>query len=153
MTAWPVAELTPAARAHAIAAAVPGAALEEAVVDAPYEEVWAYLADLEGSVPEFDTMVRRLVVRRRDGNRLRLHAWGPFTPLPLPFDAWMDVGYCVMRARFRLYMVVMAVTREPDGRARVTHVEGVPLPFTRWLRPLLRRVVRADLRGIARRFG
>lgn len=150
---WPVAALSPAARARAIAAAVPSAALAEVDIDAPFDEVWDWLSDIEHSVPQFDFEVSRLRVLRREGNRLDVEARAPFLPIPFRFDAVLEPGWCFMRARFRLYLVVMTATPLDGGRrTRVTHVEGIPLPFTRWLRPVLQRIVRGDVRGIARHF-
>jgi hypothetical protein len=150
---WPTAIVDGAARARILAEAIPGAALAEAELDAPYDEVWAWLSDLEGSVPQFDTHVGRLKVTRRDGNKLTVVARGPVFPLRLTFDAVMEDGSCFMQARRRLYLVCMTVTPLDGGRrSLVTHMEGVPLPFTRWLRPYLRWVVRRDVRGIARHF-
>lgn len=153
MTAWPLAQLTPAARARAIAAGVPSAALAEVEIDAPFDEVWGWLSDLERSVPQFDVEVARLRIVRREGNRLEVVARAPFLPVPFRFDAVLEPGWCFMRARFRLYLVVMTATPLDGGRRTlITHVEGIPLPFTRWLRPILRWVVRGDVRGIARHF-
>ena len=59
---WPAASLDPIRRAHVLAAAIPSAAWTEGVLDAPYAETWAWVSDLEHSVPQFDTDVRRVQV-------------------------------------------------------------------------------------------
>jgi hypothetical protein len=149
---WPTATLDNGARARIIAAAVPSAAIEDVVVDAPYREVWEWLSDLERSVPDIDPTVGGLKVLSRDGEHWRIRASAPLVPVTLPFDARMEDGFCLMRAKWRLFLVVMAATPLDGNRTRITHVEGIPLPFTRWLRPLLRRFVRLDIKGMARHF-
>lgn len=149
---WPMATIDNGARARIIAAAVPSAAVDDVVIDAPYHEVWQWLSDLERSVPEIDPTVRGLKVLSRHGEHWRIRASAPLVPVMLPFDARMEDGFCLMRAKWRLFLVVMAATPLDENRTRITHVEGIPLPFTRWLRPLLRRFVRLDTKGMARHF-
>jgi hypothetical protein len=150
---WPVASLGPIGRARALAASIPSAAWAEGILDAPYETVWRWVADLEVSVPRFDSQVHALRVRERDpGNgadrlRIRASTFG----IPVPFVVRLEDGYCLMQARARLYLVLMAA--EPhDGRTRTRffHLEAVPLPMTRLLRPLLQRGVDADLANLTR---
>ena len=151
---WPTATLDNGARARVLAAAVPSAAVADVEIDAPFDEVWGWLSDLETAVPELDPTVGALRVVERDGQRWRIRASAPFVRgVTLPFDVRMEDGFCLMRARWRLFMVAMAADAIDDGRrTRITHVEAIPLPFTGWLRPLLARFVRADLRGMARHF-
>jgi hypothetical protein len=79
--------------------------------------------------------------------RMRATSYG----VPLPFDVFLEDGFCLMRARARLYLVVMAAAPEDGGlRTRFLHMEAVPLPGTAVLRPLLRREVRSDLANLAR---
>ena len=150
---WPVASLDPVGRARALCAGMPGSALAEAVLDAPYDVVWPWVTDLPASVPRFDTQVRRIDVTARwhedDVERLRVTASG--RGLTLGFDVWLEDGFCLMRGRRRLYVVVMAARPEGSGdRTRFVHVEAVPLPGARLLRGVLQRVVDADLENLAR---
>jgi hypothetical protein len=62
----------------------------------------------------------------------------------------MEDGLCLMRARGRLFFVGMAAVAEGPGRTRFRHVEGVPLPGGRLLRPVFRRTSRSDLGHLAR---
>lgn len=151
---WPTATLDNGARARVLAAAVPSAAVAEIEIDAPFGDVWAWLSDPETAVPEFDPTVAAVKVVERDGEQWRIRATAPYVRATLPFDVRMEAGgFCLMRARWRLFMVAMAADPLDGGRrTRITHVEAIPLPFTRWLRPLLRRFVREDLRGMARHF-
>jgi hypothetical protein len=149
---WPTASLDPLRRAKLIAAAIPGSAWVEGVLDAPYDAVWPWVTDLATSVPRFDVQVRRIDVRERwiegDTQRMRIVASGGL--IRLGFDVWMEDGFCLMRGRRRLYVVVMAARPEDGGaRTRFVHLEAVPLPGARVLSGVLRRVVRADFRRLA----
>ena len=155
MTAtWPEARLDPVRRLHVVAAGLPNAGVGEVVLDRPYDEVWSWMMDLERSVPTFDAVVRRLRVRgtTADG-RLSLTAWQRGNPLPMPFVATVEDGWCLMQARARAFVVLMAATPLDDGRTRYAHAEAVPLPGTARLRPRLQRMVDADLQGVARALG
>jgi hypothetical protein len=74
----------------------------------------------------------------------------PLLPLPLRFQVELREGWCLMRSR--AYLVAMAAV--PLGeQTRYAHLEGLPWrvgPLLRLLRPLFRRVVGGDVRGIVR---
>lgn len=160
VTAWPAAALSPVGRARALAAGLPGAALREATLDAPFADVWGFVADLERSVPRFDDTVRWLEVVERDGDRLRARAGSAWwmAGVPLGFDVELVEGWCWMVARPRLYVVGMAAEPDPDdpGRTRYAHLEGITVrpralaAATRWWS---RRHVGGDVAGIARALG
>jgi hypothetical protein len=151
---WPVARLDPIARLRVVEAVLPGVAATELVIDAPFDRVWGYVADLERSVTQFDSLVRRVRVRSRaplpgGGEAIDLQAWGTASPLAMVFDVRLEEGLCLMRARGRLFFVGMAAV--PDGaRTRFRHAEGVPLPGGRLLRRVFRRTAHGDLTRIAR---
>lgn len=148
---WPLARLDPIARLRAIEARQPGVVGQERVLDAPFDAVWAWIADLERSVPEFDASVTRLSVRSRRGPDLDVRAWTA-TPVPIPFRVRLEDGFCLMQGKARLYLVGMAAVPEGD-RTRFRHAEGVPLPgLGRLARPLVRREVASDLQGMVRHF-
>jgi hypothetical protein len=156
LTDWPLAELGPLRRAKVLSAALRGAVWVEGVLDAPYRATWSWVADLEHSIPSFDSTVSKVTIQERhalagdsdiEHVRLRATSYG----VPLPFEVRIEDGFCLMRARARLYLVVMAAEPEDGGlRTRFLHMEGVPLPGTRLLEPLLRREVRSDLANLAR---
>lgn len=148
------ADLTPMARARALAAALPGAGYAEAVYDLPYEAAWAGLTDFERSVPAADLLVSRVVVRSRrrldDGaEELRLRTWSPLGTRQ-SFTVRLEDGFCLMRGDGRLFVVVMAATPEPGGRTRYAHVEAVPRRAGALLGPFLQRTVRSDVEGFGR---
>ena len=150
---WPTATLGPVARARALAASIPSAAWAEGILDAPYDVTWRWVRDLEVSVPQFDSQVTRLqVIERRadDGaERLRIKAWS--MGIGLPFDVRLEEGYCLMQARARLYLVVMAAEPHDDARkTRFFHVEAIPLPGAALMRRAIVRGVRADIANLTR---
>ena len=51
---WPEARLDRVRQLRVLGAALPGVAVVERVLDAPFDEVWSFLSDLERSVPMFD---------------------------------------------------------------------------------------------------
>ena len=148
---WPVATLDPIRRARILAAAVPGG-FAEVVLDVPYERAWAWLTDLEHSVPAFDRRVDRLRItaRRpaRDGGAEDLSFVATKRRLSLPFTARLEAGWCVMRARGQIFVVVMAAIPDGPGRTRYAQLEGMPLPGGRWLQGHFDRDVRHDVKEI-----
>jgi hypothetical protein len=157
---WPTAALAPCARLRALAAGLPGAVVEERVIDAPFAEVWGFIADLERSVPTFDADVRALRVVERRGTRLVARAQSSWRVgrVPLSFAVDLEPGWCWMVARPHLYVVGMAAEPDPDdpGRTRYAHLEGIALrhrllaPVARLTRSHTRRHVRGDVAGITR---
>jgi len=148
---WPVAALGPIARARALASAIPSAAALEGVLDAPYDVTWPWVADLEHSVPRFDAQVRslRVLERHREAGAEMLRITATSFGVRVPFEVRLEDGFCLMQARLRLYLVVMAAEPADDGvRTRFFHMEAVPLPGARLMRANLRRAVAADLRNL-----
>jgi hypothetical protein len=150
---WPTASLDPIARAKVLGRAIPSAAWQETIVDVPYERAWSWIRDLERSVPSFDRVVSRLRVRAvhvEDGAEQLALSVSNFG-IPIPFEARIEEGFCLMQARARLYLVVMAATPADDGRrAHVLHLEAVPLPGTGFLRRFIQREVKNDLANMTR---
>lgn len=175
---FPSARLDRIARLHALAAGLPGCVVLETVLDAPFDRAWAWVSDLERSVPAFDSDVADLrVLRRRplpdpvdgdgdgDSERLLIRSRSSARALWLTavFDVDLAPGWCWMTTRPQVYIVGMAA--EPDGdRTRFAQLEGVgidaPGPVRLLVRPLLalsrwrhRRHVPHDLAAIARLVG
>jgi hypothetical protein len=150
---WPTASLGPIARARALAASFPSAAWTEGVLDAPYATTWPWIADLEMSVPRFDTQVRkvRVLTRRPEDRAERLLLAATTLGVTLRFDVRLEDGFCLMQARARLYLVLMAAEPHDAGqRTRFFHLEAVPLPGTRPLRGIIQRGVHGDFANLAR---
>lgn len=156
---WPAATLDPIARLRVLAAGLPGTVVHERTIDAPFDRVWGFIADLERSVPTFDDTVSRVAIvgRPRDGERFRIRTRSGWrmAGLPLSFDVDLEPGWCWMVSRPRLYAVGMAAVA--DGEVtRYGHLEGLAIPG-RALSPLLPltrrrhdRHVRSDVDGIER---
>lgn len=151
---WPTATLDPLRRARVLAAAWPSAAIAETTLDAPFAETWAWIADLPRSVPTFDNDVTGIEIRSRtavDGGE-ELAATVRTHGVPWPFSVRLEDGFCVMTGRARAYLVVMGAMPDPDApeRTRFAHVEAVPLPGTGVVRPVLARLVAADVAHLRR---
>jgi hypothetical protein len=150
---WPTARLDPIRRARVLAAAIPGG-FGEVVLDIPYAQAWTWLSDLERSVPAFDAQVDRLRITARradsDGVGERISFTATNRHVPIPFTARMEDGWCLMRARGRAFVVVLAAIAEGPDRTRYAQLEAVPLPGGRFLQRSLTRDVRNDIAGIRR---
>ncbi len=153
---WPIARLDPIARLRVLAAGLPGVAVEERSIAAPFPFVWDFISDLERSVPSFDSSVGSIRVLERRGATLRIRAVSTWRLafLPLRFDVRLEPGWCWMVSRPQFYVVGMAAVADGDG-TRFAHLEGlalrrVPPPLLRPLVPKHRRHVRSDLGGIER---
>ena len=133
---WPVAELDAIRRLQVLAAAVPGAVVAEAMIDAPFERVWAVAADLENQLPQYLRDVRSLRITHADGEHLEAYARG-YAGLRARFDIVLRPGWCVMRSRFLLG----AMAAVADGeRTRFAFLGGVHIPAQRLAAPALRAV-------------
>lgn len=151
---WPDARLDPLRRLRVLATALPGAAVDERVIDAPFAEVWGFLADLETSVPAFDRSVARVQVVRREGERQRIRVWGRYVPVPLAMDVVLRPGWGWMVSRPTLHVVGMAAEPVDDDRTRYAHLEATvvagPRAVTATLGPALRLTRRYLRRHVAR---
>ena len=150
---WPTAKLDPIRRARILASAIPGG-YSEVVLAVPYDRVWAWLSDLERSVPAFDHMVDTLEITRRqaasDGAGEDIQLIATRHHVPLPFTVRLEDGWCLMRARARAFLVVMAAAADGPDRTRYAQLEAVPLPGGRFLQRRLTREVNRDIQGIRR---
>jgi hypothetical protein len=150
MSRWPTARLDPVRQLQVLAEVLPGVGLVECVLDAPLDRVWSFMVDLERSVPAFDPMVASLRILSQDREHLTVATRMPLLPVTLRFEVELREGWCLMRSR--TYVVGMAAV--PLGaQTRYAHLEGLPWrgsPLLRLLRPLFRRVVGGDVRGIVR---
>ena len=149
---WPEAHLDPIRRAKVLAAALPASASAEGVLDALYRKVWPWVSDVEHSVHRFDSTVSKIVISQRlhIGHVVDATMTVTAKGVRLPFRARIEDGFCLMRARARLYVVIMAAVPVDDGtRTRFFHMEAVPLPMARGLVGLLQREVDHDFANLA----
>jgi hypothetical protein len=121
---WPTAApLGTLDRLKILASAYRGAAFVETVMDHPFESVWHAIENIETSVPQFDSTVRRLTVTARsdDGTPVRARV------APFNIDMAIDLrrGWCLMSSR--RYVVCFAAEPIDATTTRYGHLEG----FTR----------------------
>jgi hypothetical protein len=148
---WPVVELDPVRRLRVLHASLPGTAVVERVIDAPFDAVWDVVGDLEGA-PRFDKALRRVRIIERDGERLRV-AVVMSVGLRARLDVELRPGWCWMRGVADTFVVGMAAVPLDAGRTHYAHLEGSGAPGARLLRPLFRRMAEGDVRGITREVG
>ena len=133
---WPEAPLDPVSKMRALAAGLPHVAFRETVLNADFDRVWNFIADLEGSTHLYEATVSRVRILERAGDRLQIET------RMLPIGVWlkMDVvlrpGWCVMSSRWG--EVGMAAHPEGNSRTRYFHFEGSRL-LGRMARPYFRR--------------
>ena len=149
---WPAVELGNVRRMRVLRAVVPNARMAESIVDAPFDRVWGWFSDLERSVPAFDGQVRRLQIRGREGDRVRMVSWqGPGGVLPMPFDVLLErTGWCLMTSPARLYVVGVCADPVGDDRTHVGVLEAVPRRVGRVAMAGIGRHVRGDVQRIGR---
>ncbi|SFW91692.1 SRPBCC family protein [Amycolatopsis australiensis] len=144
---WPVAELDDVRRLAVLAAALPGAFFAETVVDAPFDDVWAVAADLEGEWPRLLRNVRSVRVSRRAGEHVVADLTGRFG-LRDTFDVVLRPGWCVMQGS----RVTGGMAAVPGGGGtRFAFLGALRGPGTRTAAPVLRRVGRPLGRGLLER--
>jgi hypothetical protein len=153
---WPpAAELGNVRRMRVLGAAIPNARMAESILDAPFGRVWDWFSDMEHSVPSFDGQVRRINIRRRDGDRLRVLSWqGPGGVFPMPLDVLLEPrGWCLMTAPARLYVVGMCAEPVGEDRTHVAILEAMPRRFGRLARASIGHHVRGDVSRIGGALG
>ncbi len=143
---WPVAELDPIRRLHVLAGGIRGAVVIEQVIPAPLDVVWAYVSDLERSVPRSEWHVRSLSITRVEGDRLEADVQG-VAGIHDRFTVVLRPGWCWMQGRI-LYAGMAAVT--VPGGTRIAWAGGLRLPGAELYRPILRRSLARSLRRLAR---
>jgi hypothetical protein len=152
MNDFPAGQLDPIRRLHVMAAAIPGAAVAEGVLDARFDAVWEVASDLERG-HEIEVLIRRVRIRSRQpdeatgGERLELEVSPrPFGPREL-IAVDLRPGWCWMQGRNS----IAAMAARPEGdRTRFAHLEAVRVPGRRLFRPVIR--AKMALAGELRRF-
>jgi len=145
--AWPEANLDAVRRLHALAAGIPGAALVETIIPAPFAVVWNVAADLERAVPESEWHVRSLRITRRDGDRVEALVTG-LAGARDRFAGVLRPGWCLLQGR--LLWIGMAAAPEDRG-TRFALAAGLRVPGAVALTPFVRRGVARSLRRLEER--
>lgn len=111
--------IDPIQRLTILAAALPGAAIRQRRIAAPFEAVWRVIADLEHSAPRYEPGVTRLQLTRRQGQRLHAivtHSDGHEEPA----TATLRPGWCLMQSA----TAVVAFAAIPIGtQTLLAHLE------------------------------
>ncbi|WP_329404968.1 hypothetical protein [Streptomyces melanogenes] len=129
---WPTIDLDPVRRLHALAGGIRGAHVTEAYIEAPFEQVWALLGDLEGAFGQVVPDMERLRVVRRQGERVEALARSKYG-MRARLRGVQRPGWCWLQSRFLL----LGVAATPDGPGtRVAFTGGVRLPTRAALVPL-----------------
>lgn len=131
MNQWPVTDLDPVRRLRVLASALPSGAYGQLHVEAPFDGVWGYLADMERSIPELIGFIRRFEL---DGAATTATATGLLGNRGRFSVDLREDGWCVMQDRF----VVGGFAAVPDGAGTLLAGCGaVRTPGVRRLAPLL----------------
>jgi hypothetical protein len=132
-------ELDPIRRLHALAAAIPGAAVAEGVLDAPFDAVWDTATDFE-HLGGIEILIKNPRVRSRrpdpetGGERVEVEFKA--RPIGRRDVTAVDLrsGWCWMQSS----MGIAAMAAVPEGdRTRFAHLEAIRLPGRRLFGPLL----------------
>jgi hypothetical protein len=127
--------IDPIERLHLIAAGLPGAAVLERVLDAPFADVWATATDFEGALSGFEVSVGRARVVARDGEHVTLESRLPVLRTRQRVDIHVRDGWCLMQGRG----FVAGMAARPEGeRTRFAHLEAARIPGAALTRPLMR---------------
>ncbi|MFI5609686.1 hypothetical protein [Amycolatopsis sp. NPDC051903] len=145
---WPTADLDTIARLRVLAAALPGAFVEETEVEAPFASVWDVAADLEHELPQIARTIRSLRPLPPDGPRFEVDIVGHFG-LHERFEVVLDTGWCVMQSR----RVVggMAAAPAADGGTRFAFLGALRGPFAKAVSPLGRPIGRGLVTRLRKR--
>ncbi len=130
---WPSVELDPVRRLRVLAAAIPGAAVAEAVLEAPFGPVWEAATDFENAVPRIELFIGRAEIVSREGERVSVRIKPPLGK-PQPLEVVLRPGWCWMVSP----VAVAGMAAVPEGeRTRFAHLEALTLPGGRFAAPLL----------------
>ena len=147
---WPTVELDPIRRLEVLAAAIPGAAIAEAVLDAPFDDVWAAATDFEQGVPRIEVLIGRAEVVSREGERMEVRITPPLIGPSQRLDVVLRPGWCWMVSK--LAVAGMAAVPAGPDRTHFAHLEALTVPGGRFAGPLMsaKMALARELRRIER---
>jgi hypothetical protein len=121
-------DIDPIDRLAILAAALPGAALRQRQITAPFDAVWRVVADLEQATPRYEPSVAHVRVIERHGEFLRLVVEDTAGREEM-MDAKLRPGWCLMQSAT---VVVAFAARPVGGQTLLAHLEHrrgrVPVP-------------------------
>jgi hypothetical protein len=123
-----VPDIDPIDRLTILAAALPGAAVRQRRIAAPFDAVWQVIADLEHATPRYEPDVAHVRVIEQHGELLRLLVQDT-AGREETMDARLRPGWCLMQSA----TVVIAFAARRQGSATLlAHLEHLrahtPLP-------------------------
>jgi hypothetical protein len=116
--------IDPVDRLAILAAALPGAAVRQRHIAAPFDAVWRVIADLEHATPRYEPGVARLHVTSRHGQHLQLlveRADGREETL----QARLRPGWCLMQSATT---VVAFAAQQLGSQTLLAHLEHRRVP-------------------------
>ena len=113
------ADIDPIDRLTILAAALPGAAMRQRQIAAPFDAVWRVIADLEHATPRYEPGVAYVRIIERHGQFLRLLVQDT-GGREETMDAKLRPGWCLMQSA----TVVVAFAARPLGsQTLLAHLE------------------------------
>jgi hypothetical protein len=115
----PMDPMDPIDRLAVLAAGLPGAAVRQRRIAAPFDDVWRVVADLEHALPRYEPGVTHVRVVDRQGEYLRVLVRDT-DGREDPMDARLRPGWCLMQSD---EVVVAFAARPLDGETLLAHLE------------------------------
>jgi hypothetical protein len=112
-------DIDPIDRLTILAAALPGAAVGQRRIAAPFDAVWGVIADLEHAVPRYEPGVAHVHVIERRGELLRLLVQDT-NGREETMDARLRPGWCLMQSAT---VVVAFAARRLGRQTLLAHLE------------------------------
>ncbi|MEV0404692.1 hypothetical protein [Actinoallomurus sp. NPDC050550] len=112
-------DIDPIDRLAVLAAGLPGAAVRQRRVAAPFDAVWQVIADLEHALPSYEPGVAHVRVIERRGEFLRLLVRDT-ADREEAMDARLRPGWCLMQSAT---VVVAFAARSLGGETLLAHLE------------------------------
>ncbi len=121
-------DIDPIDRLTILAAALPGAAVRQRQIAAPFDAVWRVIADLEHATPRYEPGVAHVRVIERHGQFLRMLVEDTGGREEM-MDARLRPGWCLMQSAT---VVVAFAARRLGSQTMLAHLEHqrvqTPLP-------------------------
>jgi len=136
-------DIDPIDRLTILAAALPGAAVRQRRIAAPFDAVWRVIADLEHATPRYEPDVAHVRVIEQRGELLRLLVQDT-AGREETMDARLRPGWCLMQSAT---VVIAFAARRLGSETLLAHLEHrrAHTPLPRWSQPHDRRAALAKI--------
>lgn len=112
-------DIDPVDRLAILAEALPGAAVAQRRIAAPFDAVWQVIADMEHATPRYEPSVARVRVIEQRGEFLRLRVHDT-TGREDTMDARLRPGWCLMQSDT---IVIAFAARRLGSQTLLAHLE------------------------------